>query len=290
MTGIRETLPLSHPFHSPLALQSDPMFRQNIAKTFLSNPQCHLYLCHLSYRQAHKCLLRLEIRGDTMKGIIFSLLLVGALAAQADVKFDRSISESTKTQITEDLGFVKTMEGKGGSALYQQIFAKAALNGTDLMDFFGQRISTFSMNSCGGGNAVAACVIPWMDSHTMWITPNYVKNNIPQIFRISIIFHESRHTEDEHGNWGHATCPTPYLDDNGKDIVGIISGTKMAGMPACDNQAIGAYGLQAVLLKNIEKNCSNCNQKVQMDAKLFGDDSIYRISNLAARKQLKNDL
>lgn len=225
-----------------------------------------------------------------MKRLIFSVLFVGALSAHADVKFDKSISEATKAQITQDLVFVKSMEGKGGSALYGQIFTKKTLNGPDLMDFFAQRITSFSMNDCGGGNAVAACVIPWSDSHIMWITPNYVKNNIPQIFRVSIIFHESRHTENERGNWMHATCPTPYLDDNGKDIVGIISGSKMEGLSACDNQALGAYGLQAILLKNIEKNCSSCNQKTQMDAKLFGDDTIYRLSNLTARKQLKNDL
>lgn len=225
-----------------------------------------------------------------MKGFIFSLVFMGALSAQADIKFDRSISDATKTQILQDLDFVKGMTGKGTSPLYKQIFAKETLQGADLMNFFGQRINRFAMNSCGGGNAVAACVIPWMDSNTMWITPNYVQNSIPQIFRISIIFHESRHTEDDHGNWSHAYCPTPYRDDNGKDIVGIISGTKMEGLPACDTTNQGAYGLQAVLLKNIEKNCTNCNEKTQMDAKLFGDDSIMRISNIPARTQLKNDL
>lgn len=224
-----------------------------------------------------------------MKGFIFSLILLGAFSAQA-VQFDRSISQATKTQILQDLDFVKNIQGQNGSNLYHQIFTNQTVNGPELLNFFDQRIKNFSMNSCGGGNAVAACVIPWMDSSTMWITPNYVKNNIPQIFRISIIYHESRHTEDDNGNWGHATCPTPYLDDNGKDIVGIISGTKMAGMPACDTTVLGAYGLQAVLLKNIEKNCTNCNEKIQMDAKLFGDDSIYRISNIPARTQLKNDL
>ncbi|HEX7674956.1 MAG TPA: hypothetical protein VF412_12330 [Bdellovibrio sp.] len=225
-----------------------------------------------------------------MKGFIFSLLILGGLTAKADLQFDRSISAATKAQILQDLDFVKSMQGSGGSAFYKTIFEKPVLNGTDLLAFFNQRITTFNTNSCGGGNAVAACVIPWMDSNTMWITPNYVKNSLPQIYRISIIFHESRHTEDEHNNWGHVNCPVPYLDDNGKDIVGIISGTKMEGLPACDSTNIGAYGLQAVLLKNVEKNCSNCNQKTQMDAQLFGDDTINRISNLTARKQLQNDL
>jgi hypothetical protein len=229
--------------------------------------------------------------GKTMKGIIVSVLVLAtALIAKADPSFDHSISASTKAQILQDLSFVKTIQGNSASKFYNQIFSKQTLNGNDLIGFFNQRINNFSTNACGGGGAVAACVIPWMGNHTMWITPNYVNNNIPQIYRISIIFHESRHTENQNGNWSHATCPTPYLDDNGKDIVGIISGTKMEGLPACDDTAIGAYGLQAVLLKNIQTNCANCNDKVIADAKLFGDDTINRISDLPSRSQLKNDL
>ena len=229
-----------------------------------------------------------------MKSLIFALLLSGTLSATAaelksEPKFDRSIPQSTKEQITNDLGWVRSIQGKGASALYKTIFVSNALNGGELYSFFAERIHTFSMNDCGGGGSVAACVIPWMDSSTMWITKNYLNNNIPQIFRVSIIFHESRHTEEDHGNWTHARCPVPYLDENGKDIVGIISGAKMEGLAACDTTNLGAYGLQAVLLKNIEKNCTNCSEKMLMDAKLYGDDAIYRISNLPQRAQLKND-
>lgn len=224
-----------------------------------------------------------------MKGIIFSLFLVGSLAAQATPTFSKDISPEMKQQILQDLDFVKAIDGNGSSAFYKQIFSNNNLNGTDLMAFFDKRIRSFGKDSCGGGPAVAACVIAWVNPNTMWITPNYEKNNMPQIYRVSVIFHESRHTEMNQGGWSHATCPTPYLDDNGKDIVGIISGTKMQGLAACDTTPIGAYGMQAVLLKNIEKNCTSCNDKVKMDAKIFGDDGIYRISNLNARNQLKSD-
>ncbi len=85
---------------------------------------------------------------------------------------------------------------------------------------------------------VATCVIPWMDSSIMWIAPNYEKTNIPQMYRVGIIYHECRHTEVNNNNWSHATCPTPYLDDNGNDIVGIISGAKMEGKAACDSHVL----------------------------------------------------
>ena len=63
----------------------------------------------------------------------------------------------------------------------------------------------------------------------------------------------------------------------------------MQGLMACDNTALGAYGMEAVFLKNIEKNCSSCNDKMKMDAQLFGDDTIWRVSNLKARQQMRDD-
>jgi hypothetical protein len=232
----------------------------------------------------------LNIPTGMISALVLALGLTSALNAQAAPSFDPSVPAALQTEIMQDLTFVNSMQGSSATAFYQKIFGASALNGPQLMGFFNQRILTFNMDSCGGGSSVAACVQPMYDSNTMWITPNYVNNAIPQIYRISIIFHESRHTEDDNNNWAHVKCPVPYLDDNGHDIVGIVSGTKMEGLPACDDTAIGAYGLQAVLLKNIEKNCTNCGQKVQMDAKLYGDDTINRISDLTARRQLEDDL
>lgn len=223
---------------------------------------------------------------------LLTMILVSfsALSAWAVPTFDSNVPDSLKTQILQDLDFVNTLQGKQATSFYNTIFGKNTLNGTDLTDFFNKRIYNFGMSSCGGGGAVAACVQPMMGENTMWITQNYVNNRIPQLFRISIIFHESRHTEGENSNWMHVDCPVPYLDDNGHDIVGIISGTKMEGLPACDDTAIGAYGLQAVLLKNIQNDCTNCNEKTVMDGKLYGDDTINRISDLPSRKQLQVDL
>ncbi len=204
--------------------------------------------------------------------------------------FDPSIPASVKAGLEADIRFVSDFQGTATTAIYAQIFNEKTLDGQKLVKFFDQRIKLFSLNDCGGGTGVAACVIPGISDSTMWITNFYITANIPQVFRMSVIFHEARHTESGSGNWGHAICPTPYLDDNGKDIVGIVSGTLMAGKPACDTTVLGAYGLQAILLKNVEKACSNCNEKTREDAQIFGDDTINRISNLSARKALKADV
>jgi hypothetical protein len=210
--------------------------------------------------------------------------------ASAGLDFSKQVPENIKTQMTQDLGLVDKLEGGKTSSNYIKIFSKDKLIGTELTKFFTKRVHSVDMSDCGGGDGVGACVNPNIDSNKMFLTKNYVSFSIPQIYRISLVFHESRHTENENSNWFHENCPVPYLDENGHDIVGIISGTKMEGRPACDDQNLGAYGLQATLLKNVANACTNCTEKILTDAKIFGDDTVNRISNLAARKQLKDDL
>ena len=225
-----------------------------------------------------------------MRSIVVCLLALTCTHALADVSFDSDVPTDLQAQIRGDLDMVSSIQGTTGSATFQNIFQSPSLDGTSLKNFFNQRITAFGMDECGGGGSVAACVIPWNSTSKMWVTPNYVKFNAPQLFRISIIFHESRHTESNNGFFGHVDCPVPYKDANGRDIVGIISGRPMAGLPACDNKINGAYGLQAVLLKNIEHACTNCTEKVRQDGQLFGNDTINRISDLPSRKVLTDDL
>jgi hypothetical protein len=220
--------------------------------------------------------------------VLFSL--VQTSPAFATLQFSRSVPAPVQKQMLEDISFLESIHGGTTSALYPQIFSDSTLEGKTVSQFFQDRISNVDMNDCGGGPAVAGCVITRLSRDTMFLTNNYVTFDMPQVYRVSIILHESRHTEINHGSWTHVICPTPYLDTNGKDIVGIISGHKMEGLPACDNVILGAYGLQAILLKNIENVCTTCSEKVLMDAKIYGNDDLLRISNLPARKQMNDDL
>ncbi len=225
-----------------------------------------------------------------MRLFIICVTMLTSMYAIADVSFDQEVPADLQTQIRGDLDMVYSLQGTTASSTYQSIFQAKTLDGVSLKNFFNQRIEAFGMDDCGGGPSVAACVIPWNSTSKMWVTPNYVKFSAPQLFRISIIFHESRHTETNNGFFSHVNCPTPYKDASGRDIVGIISGRPMAGLPACDDKTNGAYGLQAVLLKNIEHACTNCTEKVRQDGQLFGNDTINRISDLPSRKVLADDL
>lgn len=200
--------------------------------------------------------------------------------------FDKDVPPEIQAQMRADLAFIKGILGDKATALHRKIFG--GVNGADYTKFFETRVSAIGMNSCGSGNAVA-CVIPFRDPSKMWLTQNFIRFSHPQISRMMVVFHEARHTETQNGNWGHATCPTPFLDANGKDVQSIWTGAKLAGEPACDETPLGSYGSSTIMLKNISKSCANCTDKVRMDAGLYADDQLGRIIDADAKKQMQDD-
>ncbi|NLO91641.1 MAG: hypothetical protein GX410_06590 [Elusimicrobia bacterium] len=204
------------------------------------------------------------------------------------VPMDSNIPEEVKNQMGEDMNFISTLQGSGATKFHSKIFGQ--VDGKTYMNYFTSRVKSIGLNSCGGPNSMAvACVIPFMDSSKMWITKNYMNFNHPQIARLMVVFHEARHTESGNGNWPHATCPTPYTID-GHEVNSIWTGSSLAGEPACDSTPFGAYGSSVVMLKNIEKFCSNCTGKVQADAGIYADDQFKRIIDPKARQEMTADL
>jgi hypothetical protein len=202
------------------------------------------------------------------------------------LQFDSNVEAPLKKQMLEDLAFIGSVQGAKASPLHQKVFGQ--VNGSMYSDWFGNRIFSIGKNGCGSGNAVA-CVIPYMDSNKMWVTKNYTQFDHPQIARVSVIYHEARHSETQNGNWSHATCPTPFKDANGNDIKSIWTGAMLAGQPACDVTPFGSYGSQTILLKNISMNCDNCNSKVKADAEMFGNDQLGRVIDARAKAAMKAD-
>ena len=200
--------------------------------------------------------------------------------------FDADVPEAIQKQMRADMAFIGTIKGGAGTPLHQKIFG--AVDGATYVRFFESRVTGIGMNDCGSAKAVA-CVIPFQDPSKMWLTQNFVKFDHPQISRMMIVFHESRHTESENGNWSHATCPDPFLDANGKDMVSIWTGATLAGEPACDVTPLGSYGSSTIMLKNVQKFCENCTDKVKMDAGLYADDQLGRITDAGAHQEMLTD-
>lgn len=203
-----------------------------------------------------------------------------------DLVFDSDVPADIQAQMRADMAFMGTIKGSGATPLHRKIFG--AVDGAAYLKFFNTRVSAIGMDDCGSAKAVA-CVIPFQDPSKMWLTQNFIKFDHPQISRMMIVFHEARHTESRNGNWAHATCPTPFLDANGKDMVSIWTGATLAGEPACDVTPLGSYGSSTILLKNVQKYCSNCTDKVKMDAGLYADDQLGRITDDGAKQEMLAD-
>jgi hypothetical protein len=201
--------------------------------------------------------------------------------------YDKNVPAEIKAQMNADLAFIKGISGSGATPLHREIFG--AVDGKGYYDWFDSRVTAIGMNGCGSAKAVA-CVIPFMNPSKMWLTQNFVKFSHPQISRMMVVYHEARHTETDNGNWAHATCPDPFKDENGNDMKSIWTGATLAGEPACDVTPRGSYGSSTIMLKNIQKFCSNCTDKVKMDAGLYADDQFGRIIDDGARAQMKDDL
>lgn len=221
-----------------------------------------------------------------MKLLFLALSLT--LASQAHAyTFERDVPADIKTQFVNDMEFMTTIQGTEASGLHKKIFGD--VNGAQYKTFFETRVNGVGMNGCGSANAVA-CVIPWLGSDRIWLTQNFVKFSHPQISRLMVVYHESRHTEVRNGNWMHADCPVPFLDPNGQPMKSIWTGAPLAGEPACDSTPYGSYGSSMILLKNISKFCSNCNEKVKMDAGIYADDQFGRVTDAGARAEIQKDL
>ncbi len=203
--------------------------------------------------------------------------------------FDGDVPEAVKEQITTDMGFMASLEGSAGSSLHKEIFESDTIQGAAYKNFFESRVTSVGMNSCGGGNAVA-CVIPWRDSSKIWLTQHYVRFSHPQVAKMMVVFHEARHTEVQNGNWHHANCPDPFLDESGQEIRSIWTGASLGGEAACDETAFGSYSSSMIMLKNISKFCTNCTDKVKLDAGIYADDQFKRVIDQESRAKIIADL
>ncbi len=219
--------------------------------------------------------------------LTFALIITCmSLHATAALRYDRNVPANIKEQMEQDLAFAAQIQGTKQTPFHKAIFSK--LSGPTYQQFFTTRIYEVGMSSCGGGAAVA-CVQPFFAPNKMWLTQNFVKFSHPQIARTMVVYHEARHTESQYNNWPHDTCPTPFLDENGKDKVSIWTGAKLEGQPACDSTERGSYGSSTIMLKNIALHCDNCTDKVKMDAEIYANDQIGRINSPSVKASMLKD-
>jgi hypothetical protein len=219
-------------------------------------------------------------------------VFLGLLASPSvALQFASDVSAELRGQLEADLAFVATIRGQQASPLHRSIFGD--VDGQAYDRFFRSRVTFVGRHDCGSANAVA-CVIPPIfglgTTSKIWLTENYVRFSHPQIARLMILFHEARHTEHLHGFWRHAYCPNPFVDADGNPMVSVWTGAPLAGEPACDETPRGSYGSSLIMLKNIAKFCTNCGDKVRVDAGIYADDQLGRITSREALAAIRADL
>ena len=221
---------------------------------------------------------------------IIGLLAILITASSFGYEFGSNVPEKVKNQIVQDLKFMQDIQGSDTSGIHKEIFGE--LKGSNYVDWFEKRVTYIGLHTCGGGGASkpVACVIPFLGSSKIWLTKYYTESDHPQIAKMMVVFHEARHTEVENGNWSHATCPTPFKNAKGEDMKSIWTGATLAGEAACDVTPLGSYGSSMILVKNVNKFCSNCTEKVKMDAGIYADDQFGRIIDADAIAAVKADL
>lgn len=221
--------------------------------------------------------------------VLFAIALISSCQEQVALAytFDRGVPADIQAQMVSDLEFIESLQGSQTSPLHTEIFG--VMEGANYKNFFETRIARIGLHACGGGNAVA-CVIPMTGSNRMYITQNYIRFSHPAIARLMVIYHEARHTETRNRNWPHANCPTPFRNDRGEELRSIWTGASLAGEAACDSTPYGSYGSSTILMKNISKNCSSCTEKVRMDAGIYANDQVNRVTNADAKRAILADI
>lgn len=229
---------------------------------------------------------RLIIRGGIMKTVLITAFLITLTLKAHALNFDSDVPKTIQDQMVQDLTFMNELTGTGQTPFHKEIYGE--VSGANYKKFFESHIFSVGVDDCGGGAAVA-CVQPFFDPNKMWLTDNFIKFNHPQVARMMVVYHEARHSETNHGSWGHDSCPRPFRDSEGKDMVSIWTGAKLEGQPACDSTYLGSYGSSTVMLKNISKFCTNCSDKVKMDANIYATDQLGRIDRPDVKKAMLAD-
>jgi hypothetical protein len=217
--------------------------------------------------------------------LLVSVAQSWATANVPNLQYDAEVPQSLRAQVKTDLTFLAGVTGQKSTPLHQKVFGK--VDGAAYMLWFKNRITAVGVSLCGSDTAVACVLSAW--ENKMWFSPNYTAFQNPQIARLSVIYHEARHTESEEHFWPHAKCPQPFLDESGMPILSIWTGATLAGESACDLDEFGSYGVQTLFLKNISLNCTNCTEKIKADADLYANSMLKRIIWVPARTRMKQD-
>ena len=187
-----------------------------------------------------------------------------------------SLPRGVKSRVRSDLEFAHSIHGIDATPLHRGIFGDGPLNGDRYVSFFEKRVTRIEgegilFASCKGALACHA------GGTEIRLSKNYARLGLPQVVRLSYLLHEARHSE----GWPHVKCPP--------GVHAPFTGVSLEGKKACDSSSLGAYGIQIVMLRNIEKFCGSCEKSVRQESGRFADALMDLIVSQSARHALVED-
>ncbi|MDD5655986.1 MAG: hypothetical protein PHF00_01870 [Elusimicrobia bacterium] len=207
-------------------------------------------------------------------------------AAGPALRCDPKVSRRMCGIVEGDLAFLRSVWGKSSSDLQKSVFGPLA--GSVYLAWLAARVKTVGVDY-RVADAVAYTQPPLYPEKIL-LTRAYASAAHPQIARISVLLHEARHMEVKGRYWSHVRCPVPFRDARGEDMLSFWTGENLSGQPACDRTAVGAYGIEVIMLRNVSRYCLTCGGKVRMDADLYARDAFNRIIDSAAVETLRRDV
>jgi hypothetical protein len=201
-------------------------------------------------------------------------------------ELDPSLSYNTQLLLLNDLDVIyKIPEQPGAGPLHEDIFG--SINGQNYEEFFNSHVNAIAKATCNDNPRAIACAYGFAGFFKMmWLTSRYSAGLFPQAERISMLFHEARHTEFFSGNWRHVACPATRWDAKGR----MYGSTQLENRRGCDDTAQGSYGLQVILMANLAARCNTCSAKFKLDAQMAAQEYRQRIIDLEAREELDLEL
>lgn len=209
----------------------------------------------------------------------------GALLLLPLLALGCALSPALRRQADSDLEWGRSLRGAEASPLHRKLFGDSPLDGRLYEAFFKQRVTRLAKAGTFTGCAGAiACHGAWK---TVRLTEKYADPRLPQVVRLSLLLHEARHSDD--GSHDHFVCPGSIRGPDGGPLRSPYLDVEVGGLRACDEEPLGAYGLQIVMLRNIQRYCGNCEPAVKTEAGRYADFLMNLIRSEEARRELLAD-
>lgn len=230
--------------------------------------------------QSHQIMHLKSLLIKTRHFCVALLVLVSTSYAHA-IETQFFYDSKEEEQVRSDLSFLFSIKSTMSSDLHLEVFG--GTNGAAYQTFLESRIKVIRRSN-SGASVFAFSVDGYRDA--IAVTSKFFE--LPQILRVAVLMHEARHSESAHTFWKHIACPSPYLDEDGKEMKSAMDNdASLSGqVQACDADSKGSYGISALLLKNIAENCENCDSDLKNQAKALYLDIRKRISDPIERQKL----